>query len=157
MLYLTLIHVLTCFTLVLVVLVQSSKGEGLSSILGGGPSTLFGTQTGTFLTKLTAGLAMVFLISSLVLAGKSPSQPESVVGEEEEKIWEVEEGTGPGEVGKIPGGAGEALPLGEGELLTPAGGEETPGEEGPAGPLGEEKTPEENSREGDGAGSEGGW
>lgn len=60
-----IIHVVVCILLVVVILLQSGH-EGMGVIFGGGSSTMFGsTGAGSFLTKLTAGLATVFLLTAL--------------------------------------------------------------------------------------------
>ncbi len=59
-------HVLVCIGLVLVVLMQSSKGEGLAgSAFGGGlSSAVFGGRgAATFLSKATTVLAIVFMLN----------------------------------------------------------------------------------------------
>ncbi len=62
-------HIVLCVFLVLVVLVQSGKSEGLSAAFGGAAaSTFLGTSTGTFMTKLTTGLVALFMLSSLSLS-----------------------------------------------------------------------------------------
>ena len=52
------IHVLVCLALVLVVLLQSSKGGGLAGAFGGGAdSTVFGGRgAATVLSKATTGI-----------------------------------------------------------------------------------------------------
>ena len=72
------IHVLACILLIGAVLLQSGH-EGMGVIFGGGSSTMFGSSgAGGLLVKVTAGLATVFLVTSLtynVLTGaKAPSQ-----------------------------------------------------------------------------------
>jgi preprotein translocase subunit SecG len=64
------LHVLVCLVLILVVLLQSSKGSGLAGAFGGaGGQTMFGGQeTATFLSRLTTYLAIIFMVLSLVLA-----------------------------------------------------------------------------------------
>lgn len=64
------VHVLVCFVLILVVLLQSSKGGGLAGAFGGaGGQTMFGGQeTATFLSKATTYLAIGFMVLSLLLA-----------------------------------------------------------------------------------------
>ncbi|KAB1441056.1 preprotein translocase subunit SecG [Pseudodesulfovibrio senegalensis] len=76
------IHVLACVFLVAVILLQSGH-EGMGVIFGGGSSTMFGsTGAGGLLVKVTAGLAVVFLITSLtynVLTGNKVSGGESLM------------------------------------------------------------------------------
>src|SRR3989338_6798643 len=64
--FLTIVHVSTCVLLILVVLIQSGKGAEISASLGGSSQTVFGSSGGAnFFTRLTAGLATVFMITSL--------------------------------------------------------------------------------------------
>lgn len=59
------IHVLACLFLICLVLLQSGK-EGMGVIFGGGSSSLFGSSgAGGLLTKMTAWVAAVFLLTSL--------------------------------------------------------------------------------------------
>src|SRR5580765_9037590 len=73
----TMVHVLACITLVLVVLLQAGKGADMGAVFGGSSSTIFGSSgAGNFLTKLTTGMAIVFMMTSLTLgyfAGHKPS------------------------------------------------------------------------------------
>ena len=63
------IHVLVCFFLISIVLLQSGKGAELGAAFGGSNQTLFGSRgAATFLNKLTTIVAVVFMITSLVLA-----------------------------------------------------------------------------------------
>ncbi len=78
---LVVFHVIVCIGLVLIVLIQSGKSEGLAAAFGGGGSTaVLGTRTGTFLTKVTTGLAILFTITSLLLSVQGARRPSSVVG-----------------------------------------------------------------------------
>lgn len=76
------IHVLACIFLIGAVMLQTGH-EGMGVIFGGGSSTMFGsTGAGGLLVKVTAGLATVFLITSLtynVLTGNKISQSESLM------------------------------------------------------------------------------
>lgn len=64
----TVIHIITCALIVLVVLMQSGKGAEISASFGGSSQTVFGSSGGAnFFTKLTFGLAAVFMTTSLVL------------------------------------------------------------------------------------------
>jgi preprotein translocase subunit SecG len=66
----TVLHVLAAFSLILTVLLQAGKGAAMGSGLGGGSSqTMFGSSgAGNFLTKLTTGIAILFMVTSLTLA-----------------------------------------------------------------------------------------
>jgi preprotein translocase subunit SecG len=71
------IHVLACLFLIVVVLLQTGKGADMGAVFGGGSQTLFGSSgAGNFLTKLTTGTAIAFMLTSLILtwgANRSPS------------------------------------------------------------------------------------
>jgi preprotein translocase subunit SecG len=70
------IHVLICGALVISVLLQSAKGEGLAGAFGG--TSLTGTVFGgrgaaTFLSKATTILAIAFMGSCIVLTFLNPT------------------------------------------------------------------------------------
>jgi preprotein translocase subunit SecG len=68
--FLIVVHILICASLIIVVLLQSSKGEGLAGAFGGGGLTgaVFGGRgAATFLSKATSVLAICFMISSIGL------------------------------------------------------------------------------------------
>ncbi len=67
---LTVLHILACFVLITVVLLQRGKGAEMGAVFGGGASsTVFGSRgAGNFLTKLTTGCAVVFMLTSLSLS-----------------------------------------------------------------------------------------
>jgi preprotein translocase subunit SecG len=71
------IHVVACLFLIVVVLLQTGKGADMGAVFGGGSQTLFGSGgAGNFLTKLTTGTAIAFMLTSLILtygATRSPS------------------------------------------------------------------------------------
>ena len=74
----TIIHIIVSLGLILVVLLQTGKGAEIGAVFGGGSSsTIFGSSgAGNFLTKLTTGMAIVFMLTSLTLgyfAGHRPS------------------------------------------------------------------------------------
>jgi preprotein translocase subunit SecG len=64
------LHVLVSIALILIILLQTGKGSDIGAVFGGGSSqTLFGSTGPTsFLSKLTAGAAIIFMITSLFLA-----------------------------------------------------------------------------------------
>ena len=65
---LTIIFVLVCMLLVLSILLQSGKGEGLSGTFGGTSQYLGGRTAATFLTKATTTLAAIFMLMSILLS-----------------------------------------------------------------------------------------
>ncbi|MCH2693935.1 MAG: preprotein translocase subunit SecG [Acidobacteriia bacterium] len=69
-LFLEIIHVVVCLLLILIVLLQSGKSADLAGAFGGGGSqTAFGARgTATFLSKLTTGAAVIFMITSFTLS-----------------------------------------------------------------------------------------
>jgi preprotein translocase subunit SecG len=77
----TVIHVIGAFCLILTVLLQAGKGAAMGSGLGGGSSqTMFGSSgAGNFLTKLTTGIAVLFMVTSLTLATFSNNKKTSSV------------------------------------------------------------------------------
>lgn len=64
------VHVLVCILLIMIVLLQTGKGADMGAAFGGGGSqTLFGsTGATTFLGKATTVIAIVFMLTSLMLA-----------------------------------------------------------------------------------------
>src|SRR5947209_4994214 len=66
----TIVHVFVCFFLILVVLLQAGKGGGMGMAFGSSTSAqVFGGRgAGSFLEKLTAGTAILFMLTSMTLA-----------------------------------------------------------------------------------------
>lgn len=78
------IHIFTCLFLILVVLLQQSKGGGLGGSLGAGAAQVFGGRSSTnFMTRLTAIIAGTFMLTSVALAYLSS------VGDREMKAFDV--------------------------------------------------------------------
>src|SRR5512140_3645818 len=65
-----ILHVIVSVALILVILLQTGKGSDIGAVFGGGSSqTLFGSTGPTsFLSKMTAGAAIIFMLTSLFLA-----------------------------------------------------------------------------------------
>jgi len=63
---LSVLHVIVCFFLIAVVLLQRGKGAEMGAVFGGGASsTVFGSRgAGNFLTLLTKICAAVFMLTS---------------------------------------------------------------------------------------------
>lgn len=68
--FLIIVHVLISLALIGIVLLQGGKGADMGAMLGGGSShTVFGAGGGaSFMGKLTAGVATLFMLTSLALA-----------------------------------------------------------------------------------------
>jgi len=100
------IHVLVCVLLIIVVLLQQTRGAGMSSVFGGsgGTDTLFGGKGATpFFIKLTSGLAIGFFTTSLflVLLSRRPA-PKSAIEKGLQTEMPTEQGPGlPEEGGPI--------------------------------------------------------
>jgi preprotein translocase subunit SecG len=79
----TALHVLICFGLIIVVLLQTGKGTGLASVFGGGGGeTVFGGKGfGGMLAKATGVLAVLFMLTSITLSvmPKGTGQTESAL------------------------------------------------------------------------------
>ncbi|MBI5844074.1 MAG: preprotein translocase subunit SecG [Deltaproteobacteria bacterium] len=75
------IHVIVCFALIMIVLLQTGKGADIGAAFGGGSSqTLFGSSgAGNLLTKATTIAAIVFMCTSLALAYMSSQKHQGSV------------------------------------------------------------------------------
>ena len=78
--FLIVIHVFVCLVLIAVVLLQAGRGGGMLDMMGGGQtSSLFGTQTNTFMTRATEVCAVIFIVTSLSLAVLSSQRGKSLI------------------------------------------------------------------------------
>lgn len=68
---LLVIHVVVCFALILVVILQSGRSAGISGEISGGAETFFGKNKARTLNgmlgRLTTYAAIIFVITSLCL------------------------------------------------------------------------------------------
>ena len=66
----TIFHVIFAIGIIVSVLLQSGKSAGLSGAIAGGAETFFGKKKGMdeFLGKLSAGFAIGFLLTSVLLS-----------------------------------------------------------------------------------------
>jgi preprotein translocase subunit SecG len=73
---LTILHYLICLFLIVVILLQAGKGADIGAAFGaGGSQTVFGPRgAATFLSKLTAVVALLFLATSMGLVAYSRSR-----------------------------------------------------------------------------------
>ena len=67
--FIVVLHIIVCFALILIVLLQTGKGADMGAAFGGSSQTVFGATGGVgFLGKLTTGAAVLFMLTSLTLA-----------------------------------------------------------------------------------------
>lgn len=75
---LTIIHIVIALVLIVTVLMQHGKQQGLSGAIAGGAETFFGKNKGrtvdAMLKKFTAVFAALFIISSLALTALSAKE-----------------------------------------------------------------------------------
>lgn len=78
--FITVVHCFCCVLLIGLVLIQSGKGAEISASFGGSSQTVFGASGGaTFFTKLTYGVASVFMLTSLILTVMSATSQRSIM------------------------------------------------------------------------------
>ena len=71
----TILHVIVCVGLILVVLLQAGKGASMGAVFGGSSQTIFGSSgPGTFLSKMTTAVAIIFMLTSLGLSYLATAQ-----------------------------------------------------------------------------------
>jgi len=80
---LTILHVIMCFAIIGIVLLQSGKGADIGSAFGGaGSQAVFGSMgTPTLLGKITTAIAVIFLLTSFGLTLLGGDRSGSVVRE----------------------------------------------------------------------------
>src|SRR5438874_11658030 len=80
---LTIVHVLMCFAIIAIVLLQAGKGADIGSAFGGaGSQAVFGSMgTPTVLGKITGAIAIIFTLTSFSLAILGGDRSSSVVRE----------------------------------------------------------------------------
>ena len=78
--FLTILHISSGFALILIVLLQTGKGAAMGAAFGGSSQTVFGSAgAGSFLGKLTTGIAVLFMVTSLSLATLSSKRTTSSI------------------------------------------------------------------------------
>ena len=144
---LTFVHVVVCFFLIAVILLQTGKRADLAGAFGGGGSqTAFGARgAATFLSRATTWCAVIFMCTSMLLAlmhSRSSRSGGSVLD-----TSPVPAGTGVPAVpppapapapNQAPGGAPQGQPEGQ-DTQPPAG--QAPAEQTPAPPAGDTAPP----------------
>ncbi|MBE9536300.1 MAG: preprotein translocase subunit SecG [Proteobacteria bacterium] len=62
------LHIAVSIFLIGTVLLQAGKGASIGASFGGSNQPMYGSSQGSFMGKLTAGAAIVFMFTSLTLA-----------------------------------------------------------------------------------------
>jgi preprotein translocase subunit SecG len=126
-------QILSALGVIVLVLIQHGKGADMGAAFGSGTSgSLFGaTGSANFLSRLTAGLATLFFVCTLVLAFIATDRP-TATGSVMERV-----GTPPGVDPSVPPGTVlspgvPAAPAGTGTAVPAAGDAE---KSGPAGAI----------------------
>ena len=91
------LHVVLCLFLIVVILLQTGKGGDMGAVFGGSSSSTFGGQgAGTFLSKTTAVVAGLFMLTSLSLAILSSRvDEESVISDDVVPVQQTAPGLPP--------------------------------------------------------------
>jgi len=128
--FLIMLHVIICIGLIMVILMQSAKGEGLAGAFGGSGITgaVFGGRgAASFLSRATTVLAIAFFLSCLLLSFLSPttggggSKSSGIQREAQKRTTEGTApatsipGTAPQEQTQTPSEQPQVPPPGEGE------------------------------------------
>jgi preprotein translocase subunit SecG len=84
--FIIILHIILCFSLIIVVLIQQGKGADMGAVFGGSSQTIFGSSgAGSFLGKTTAVIAILFMITSLILTFNSGKKTKSSIMENVKK------------------------------------------------------------------------
>ncbi len=124
--FIIIMHLLACVGLILIVLLQQGKGADLGAAFGGSSQTVFGSQgAGGFLTRLTTGVAVLFMFTSLGLAYLASNRVQATVMEGTEQTGAVDTKPAPAAAGD------EAAPGQETPAKAKAAPTETPAKKAP--------------------------
>ena len=71
--FIAILHVIVAIALIMIILMQTGRGSDIGAAFGGGASqTVFGSSGSTpFLNRVTVGAAVIFMLTSLLLAYSS--------------------------------------------------------------------------------------
>ena len=83
--FLIVIHTLICVLLVIVILMQSGRGGGLTEQFSSAES-VFGAKTNIVMVRITSVLATIFIVTSVSLAYLSAKREQSLMGQRKMSI-----------------------------------------------------------------------
>ncbi|MCK4910014.1 MAG: preprotein translocase subunit SecG [Thermodesulfovibrionales bacterium] len=112
--FLLVVHIFVSFSLIFIVLIQGGKGAEMGAAFGGGSSqTVFGGRGATsFLSRITTYVAVLFMLTSLLLAITASKGGSGSV---------VKPTSAPATQGEIPTGQSAVPPAGTGSPVPQAG------------------------------------
>ena len=73
------LHIIVCFVLIAVILLQAGRGGGVADAFGGTAQSILGTRGAAFLTRATTICAIIFMVTSLSLAILSAQRGHSLM------------------------------------------------------------------------------
>jgi preprotein translocase subunit SecG len=117
------LHVMVCFVLVIVIMLQSGNAADLAGAFGGaGSQTAFGPRgAASFLSRATTWCAIVFMMTSLTLSVKrAPAEAISTTGSVLEQTRKPAPAGKPGTPATPPGQTPGQLPAQPGQSPAPA-------------------------------------
>ena len=124
------LHIIVCVVLVILILLQAGK-EGMGVIFGGGNTSVFGSSgAGGMLAKMTAFMAVVFVVTSLsytYVTSSRPSDESAVLKVEPLTIEDV-----PAKPAAAPEAAAPAQPAAPADAPEAPAASEAPAAEAPA-------------------------
>ncbi|WP_375326875.1 preprotein translocase subunit SecG [Candidatus Tisiphia endosymbiont of Nemotelus uliginosus] len=80
------IHIVIAALLIIVILMQKTGNDGLSSIGGNNMGVMAGRTVVNFLTKTTVVLAILFIINAIILANLSSRKNPSIIEQIDTKL-----------------------------------------------------------------------
>jgi preprotein translocase subunit SecG len=127
------VHIVVAFAMILIVLLQSGKGANMGAAFGGSSQTVFGSRgPAGFMSKLTTGVAVVFMLTSLTLSMISAGDRQVTILDDVAQPDVVEELPPVEELPEEAGSAGAIDPF-----ATEPPADETPIDEDTGKPIGE--------------------
>lgn len=76
------VHALVALLLIVIILMQSGRGGGLTEGFGGAAESVFGARTNEFMIRATAIAGTIFLVTSLSLAYFSSRAEQSLMSDQ---------------------------------------------------------------------------
>ena len=73
------LHIIVCFVLIAVILLQAGRGGGVADAFGGTAQSILGTRGAAYLTRATTVCAIIFMVTSLSLAILSAQRGRSLM------------------------------------------------------------------------------